>query len=56
MREIPPQYENHRNEYEAEENEYQWNRRQSRIRIVTDPRDPDYIAPEEDELNAYPAY
>lgn len=51
-----PQDDPHYWEYREEENQRLYEQAQSRRRIVYDPRDPDYIAPEGDELNAYPAY
>lgn len=52
-----PQDDNHYDEYREEANRLRYEREQSRRRIVYDPRDPDFVAPEEEEeLNAYPAY
>jgi len=44
-----PQNDNHYDEYLEETNRIWYEREKDRRRIVTDPRDPDYIAPEEGE-------
>lgn len=53
-----PQDDPHYDEYREESNRLRYEREQSRRRIVYDPRDPDYISPDEEgeELNAYPCY